>query len=146
MDIKFIVARSMVRETPPVSGPDTAIDAVMSQLSKIVGEADQEYFFAIPLNVANECGPPILIFMGGRNHASIDMKILFRRLLDSGAVGFLIVHNHPAGTGKFSEEDKHSTARIRDAAKLLDLDFLDHLLIYQKDKWISYHNEVGVLR
>jgi DNA repair protein RadC len=146
MDIKFVMAGSMVKETAPVSGPETAVAAVMSQLSKIVGEADQEYFFAIPLNTANECGPPILIFMGGRAYAGIDMKILFRRILDSGASGFLIVHNHPSGSGNFSGEDRHLTARVRDAAKLLDLDFIDHLLIYQKDKWISYHNEVGVLR
>jgi DNA repair protein RadC len=39
------------------------------------------------------------------------------------------VHNHPSGTAKPSEADLQITKRIAAAARILQLNFLDHVIV-----------------
>ena len=45
------------------------------------------------------------------------------------AHGFLLVHNHPSGDPSPSRADRDLTRRIAEAAALLQVNFLDHLII-----------------
>ena len=149
MNIQVIVGEPMVKEAGrKITGPASAMAAaepLMKQMADEVGRADQEYVFAVPLNTANECGAPILLSMGGQNYAQVDLRILFRRLLSCGAAGFFLVHNHPSGSASFSSEDIDLTKSVKEAAKLLGFAFFDHLLIYSRYDWLSYHEQVGAL-
>ncbi|MFC5051582.1 DNA repair protein RadC [Rubritalea spongiae] len=43
--------------------------------------------------------------------------------------GFILIHNHPSGDASPSEADKRMTQAIREAAELMQLRFIDHLII-----------------
>lgn len=47
------------------------------------------------------------------------------------AWGFVLVHNHPGGDPSPSSADRQFTRRLHDGAQLLQLNFMDHLIIGQ---------------
>jgi len=46
-----------------------------------------------------------------------------------GASKFILVHNHPGGNCKPSENDKRLTDKIKKGSEILDLELLDHIII-----------------
>lgn len=45
------------------------------------------------------------------------------------AYGILLVHNHPSGDPRPSSADLDFTLQVRDAARLLQIEFLDHVIL-----------------
>ena len=99
------------------------------EILKNIGSADQESVWLIGLNTANKEIFRDCIFLGGLNSAAVDPKIFFRRLLNSGCCSFIMAHNHPSGSLNPSPEDVKLTEQLKQGAKILDLEFLDHLII-----------------
>jgi len=50
------------------------------------------------------------------------------------------VHNHPSGNLKPSQSDIELTKKLKEAAKLIDITLLDHLIIGEK-KYYSFADE-----
>ena len=55
-------------------------------------------------------------------------------------VAVVICHNHPSGKLKPSKADMTLTEKIIEAAKILDIKLLDHLIITQKS-YFSFADE-----
>lgn len=70
-----------------------------------------------------------LMSIGSMNSAILDPARILTFLLTSGAYSFILFHNHTSGDTTPSNEDMVSTKRIRDAAKLVGLNFVDHIII-----------------
>ena len=49
----------------------------------------------------------------------------------------MLVHNHPSGDPKPSEEDLRITRRLVDAGKIIGIEVLDHIII-GKEKFTSF--------
>ena len=60
--------------------------------------------------------------------------------VEGGGVGFGLVHNHLSGDPELSEGDLRLTAEVVAAARLLDLGFLDHLVI-GRGRWASIRSQ-----
>jgi DNA repair protein RadC len=58
---------------------------------------------------------------------------ILRPAITRGAFGFVIVHNHPSGDPTPSRQDETFTRRMIEAASLLQLRFLDHLIVGRPD-------------
>jgi DNA repair protein RadC len=58
-------------------------------------------------------------------------------LIQDRAAAFCVAHNHPSGQIVNSAEDDEITERLQEAAKLLGLHFVDHI-IFTETKWWSY--------
>ena len=56
-------------------------------------------------------------------------------MLKSCATGIITVHNHPSGNLKPSLADKNIYTKIKEAAILLDIKYLDNLIITSKGKY-----------
>lgn len=69
------------------------------------------------------------ISSGGMICTVVDPKLVFVAALKSGCTGILICHNHPSGNLLPSEPDKRLTNRIKAGCGLLEIAFLDHLII-----------------
>ena len=52
-------------------------------------------------------------------------------LLAFSAYAFILVHNHPSGDAKPSEADLQITKRVAAAAQILQIHFLDHVIVGQ---------------
>ena len=66
---------------------------------------------------------------GGNDATPVDSKILFTAALKANASALILVHNHPSGNMVPSEADINLTKKLVQAAKLLDIRILDHLII-----------------
>ena len=51
------------------------------------------------------------------------------RLLLTGAVQFVIVHNHPSGDPTPSNSDLQATRKLHDTSKLMDIELVDHIVL-----------------
>jgi len=112
----------------------TSAKKIFERMKPLV-EADQESFWVIGLNSANREIYQDCLFVGGMQQCVVDLRILFKRLLAVGACAFVVVHNHPGGICKASVEDINLTTRIKKAADILDLNFLDHVIISDDGHW-----------
>jgi DNA repair protein RadC len=101
------------------------------QYFKFMGLLNQEEFYFIPLNRKNVAlCKPIQLSKGGVSATVVDTKILFKKILEHNRVSsFIIAHNHPSGNINPSQEDLNLTVKIKEAAFLLDLKLLEHLII-----------------
>ena len=66
---------------------------------------------------------------GGLEHAFVDVRIIYQTALMAHATGFILVHNHPSGDPTPSKEDIETTKRLYNAATLLGIELLDHIII-----------------
>jgi DNA repair protein RadC len=80
------------------------------------------------------------VYVGTATGTSVRIAELLRPVVDGGGVGFALVHNHPSGDSEPSEEDLRLTAEVAAAARLLDLEFLDHLVI-GRGRWASIRSQ-----
>ena len=102
--------------------------AIFEEL-KDLANADQESLWVIYVNTKNRIIGKDLVSLGGIDSASVDMKILFRRILLNNATAFFIAHNHPSGDTAPSAGDIEVTANIKKASEMLQVKLLDHLII-----------------
>lgn len=80
------------------------------------------------------------VYVGTATGTSVRIAELLRPVVERGGVGFALVHNHPSGDPEPSEEDLRLTAEVVAAARLLDLEFLDHLVI-GRGRWASIRSQ-----
>jgi len=76
------------------------------------------------------------IYMGTINAAVIRTAEIYKEAIIRDAPAFILVHNHPHGNAEPSPEDISLTQALADAGKLLDIVFVDHLII-GKSGWTS---------
>ena len=77
---------------------------------------------------------------GGLTSCVVDVRIILSIALKTLATGIILVHNHPSGNLKPSNEDIKITNRLKEACKLLEIVLLDHLII-TKDNYFSFADE-----
>jgi DNA repair protein RadC len=68
---------------------------------------------------------------GGLNESLAHCRDIFRPVISFSAHSFILVHNHPSGEASPSEADLRLTRRICEAARILQIQFLDHVIIGQ---------------
>ena len=90
---------------------------------------DQEHFCILFLNGANNITGFKVLFSGGMNAATVDLKVVFRNAILFGARSLILVHNHPSNTLTASQEDIKLTQEIKQAGKLLGIKIIDHIII-----------------
>jgi DNA repair protein RadC len=80
------------------------------------------------------------VYVGTATGTSVRIAELLRPVIELGGVGFALVHNHPSGDPEPSEEDVRLTGEVVAAARLLDLELLDHLVIGH-GRWSSIRSQ-----
>ncbi|MGN6421095.1 MAG: RadC family protein [Pseudobacter sp.] len=97
-----------------------------------LGHHSQEIFGVIYLNHANDA-KCYLLHQGGITSTTVDVRVVLKKALETDTVKMILFHNHPSGNLQPSAADKSITSRISDAARLLDMEVLDHLIIAEHD-------------
>lgn len=87
-----------------------------------------EEFWLILLRRNNEVIKKVRISIGGVSGTIADPKIIFKHALEELASSILLVHNHPSGNLKPSEQDIRLTKKLKEAAMFLDIALIDHLI------------------
>jgi len=92
-----------------------------------------EEFFYIILTRANKVLKIEQLSKGGISGTVTDVRILFKNAILNTASGVIVAHNHPSGNLNPSESDIKITSKIKEAGNLLDIQLLDHLIIYDSE-------------
>jgi len=106
----------------------------------LMGDLQHEEFHVMFLNRANVIIDSIKISSGGTTGTVMDVKLIIRHALDRLAQGIIISHNHPSGNKQPSTADTQITHKVRDAAALMDVNLLDHIIIADND-YFSFADE-----
>ncbi|GGG55807.1 DNA repair protein RadC [Croceivirga lutea] len=118
----------------------TSSKDVFELLQPILGELPHEEFWIIYLNNANKVLFKEQLSKGGITGTLVDVRLVMKNTLEQGAVGLILAHNHPSGTLKPSSADKQLTQKLKQAADVLDVKVLDHLIITQ-NAYLSFADE-----
>ena len=81
------------------------------------------------LNNGNQIIKIIDVALGGTNFANVSIKEIVSEALKIKAPKMILVHNHPSGNPTPSKKDIEFTDKLYNAAKMFEIDLLDHIII-----------------
>lgn len=122
----------------------TSSSDVYDLMALELAELQHEEFWVVYLNKANHVIDKVRISQGGISGTVIDVRLIMKQAIEKLASSLILVHNHPSGNLLPSRADKEITKKITDAAQLLDINVLDHLVIAKK-QFTSFADE-GLIR
>lgn len=124
----FGLGRRLKREVvarPKLSNPEEIYDLVGEEMRTF----SKEVVRVILLNARLECLRIEDIAKGSVNQSIAHPRDILLPLFTHSVQAFILVHNHPSGDPSPSEADRRLTRRIAEAARLLEVDFIDHIII-----------------
>ena len=83
----------------------------------------------IILNSQNIILKIIDISFGGTSYAILEPKEVLLEAIKMQAPKIILVHNHPSGDPTPSKQDYRATDRIYEAAQVMGIELLDHVVI-----------------
>jgi DNA repair protein RadC len=100
----------------------------------------QEVFAVVYLNRGNRILSLETISEGGLTGTVADPRIILKKALEQDATSLVLCHNHPSGNLTPSKADEQLTYKIKQAAALMDIAVLDHIIVSQEG-YFSFADE-----
>ncbi len=100
---------------------------------------EYEEFWVLYLSRSNRVIYEECMSKGGVSGTVTDIRLILKRAIELLASGIILVHNHPSGNLRPSPDDDRITTKAKEAAKLLDINVLDHLII-TPTSYFSYND------
>lgn len=104
-------------------------DDIYNLMRPLIGDLPNEEFWVLALSRSSKVISKQRISVGAIDQTCVDIRLIMRVLIETGAVQFVAVHNHPSGNICPSMEDKKITERMNNAAALFNIRILDHVII-----------------
>ena len=92
-------------------------------------DLSHEIFAVIYLNLSQKILGFEILSKGGITGTVADPRIILRKAIEKGAVKLILCHNHPSGSLKPSRADEMLTSKMKEGAKLIDIDVIDHIIV-----------------
>ena len=105
---------------------------VANFLSEKMKDLNYEVFAVVLLNRANKIIHFEVISRGGITGTVADPRIILKLALNHGATSLILSHNHPSGNLNPSKADDDVTQKIKQAAALIDIQVLDHIIVSEE--------------
>jgi DNA repair protein RadC len=88
----------------------------------------EERLMAVLLDTRYRLLKTVLISSGTVNESLAHPREIFKPAITHSAYAFILAHQHPSGDPSPSEADRQLTRRVADAARLLQIHLLDHVI------------------
>ena len=137
------IGKRVRRQTFLPQSFDHAADVVAYVRPHFEGKR-QECFLTILLDGQNQLLAERWIAEGIPTQATVYVRRVMEEALRVSASAFVVAHNHPSGQPKPSAADDQTTQDLKQAADIMNLIFLDHIIVGNQDSYYSY-NENGNL-
>jgi DNA repair protein RadC len=108
-------------------------DHVVKLLAPHMMFLPQEEFRVILLDSKQKLIRVNTVSLGSLDKALVEPRDVFRPAITAGAASLVIVHNHPSGDPKPSEDDVLLTRELCMCGKILGITVLDHIIIGLQD-------------
>lgn len=96
------------------------------------GDRKQEHFLSISVNGANEVLAVRVVTIGLVDQSQVHPREVFADVILERASSVIVAHNHPSGQLIPSKADMAVTKRLKKAAQILGIRFLDHIIFSGK--------------
>lgn len=143
----FEIAVRVAREemqVHPMDEPRLVYAALGPQLAHLPHESLQVVLLNTKLNSMGI----VEVSRGTINETPAHPREILKPVIVRAAFGFILVHNHPSGDPSPSRADESLTRRLREACELMQLRFIDHVIIGTRSAgrqpWFSFR-EAGLL-
>jgi DNA repair protein RadC len=90
-----------------------------------------EKFWVLCLNRKNRLLKRVELTTGTATSSLAHPREVFREAIRQGATAVICAHNHPSGDPAPSAADVQLTRQLREAARAVDIDLLDHVVLGQ---------------
>ena len=90
-----------------------------------------EKFWVLCLNRRNRLLKQVAISSGTATSSLVHPREVFREAIREGATAVICAHTHPSGDPAPSSADVQVTRQLREAARALDIELLDHVILGQ---------------
>ena len=125
-----------VFNTKTITGSRDAFDF----FQPLLGDLNHEEFWVMVLDRGNKIKDTFRASQGGVTGTVTDVKIIIKAALEKLANSIILCHNHPSGNLQASDADRKITKKISEAAKYMDIQVLDHIIIGQ-NSYLSFADE-----
>lgn len=119
------MARQCAKDGLVFNKPSSVADYYMEELR----HETRERVLLVLLDSKGRLLKELTISSGTVNASLISSREIFIEVLKAEAVGIVLLHNHPSGDPEPSSNDKEITMLIKKGAELLDIGFIDHIII-----------------
>jgi DNA repair protein RadC len=122
-----LARRHLVKDTVKIESADDVLPLVADIASK-----SQEHFVCLTLNGANELIERRIVTVGLLDRSQIHPREVFADVISDRAAAVIFAHNHPSGDLQPSEADVKTQDQLVQAAKILGIRVLDHVIVSRK--------------
>ncbi len=116
------------RTTACLDTPEAVYELLAAELRLL----DRESLRAVLLDSRYRLLTVCEISRGTLNESLAHPREIFKAAISRSAYAIVVVHNHPSGDPSPSEADLRLTRKLGEAARLLQINLLDHLIIGAK--------------
>jgi DNA repair protein RadC len=94
-----------------------------------IANLDRENFVVMLLNTKNEVIETSTVSVGTLSASLVHPREVFKPAIRASAASVVLAHNHPSGKVEPSREDREVTRRLSEAAGILGVEVLDHVIV-----------------
>jgi DNA repair protein RadC len=116
-------------ETPEERPDLGTATRIYNHMHPVMQDLDVEEFWALLLNQHYRLIKKVRISHGGITETAVDVRIIMREAVLANTTILAVCHNHPSGNLCPSHADKELTRSIKRACELLNIYFLDHVIV-----------------
>ena len=130
MEMARRVIRGKLGQSPLLDSPEAVFDFSIPMTRGL----EIEKFWTLCLNRKNKLIREIEVTVGTASSSLVHPREVFKEAVRLGASAIIVFHNHPSGDPAPSAADFQVTRKLREAAEVLDIDLLDHVIIGHPDQ------------
>ncbi|MDZ4712939.1 MAG: DNA repair protein RadC [bacterium] len=130
-----LAKRYLIKDEKKIRNTDDILALVQD-----IRDKKQEHFITITLTGASALIEKREVFKGTINFSVVHPREIFADAISDRAAGIIFVHNHPADDAQPSEADIKLTNQLCDAAKLMGIQVIDHIIV-TKNNYFSFQAE-----
>ncbi|NTU66818.1 MAG: DNA repair protein RadC [Candidatus Moranbacteria bacterium] len=123
------------KKTALIMKPEDVFDSL-----KDIRDHKKEHFVVFYLDTRNQEICRETISIGTLNANLVHPREVFEPAIKNVAAHLIVAHNHPSGNPEPSDEDIEITKRLSEAAKIIGIGLLDHVIV-AKDGYFSLKDE-----
>jgi DNA repair protein RadC len=126
---RLAIAFELGRRAYGAGGPVLTAPGDVFEWCADLRAADRERFVGLYLDARHRVLRRRLVSVGTLTASLVHPREVLGPALRARAAALVVVHNHPSGDPEPSPEDCALTERLRDAARLLGIELLDHVVV-----------------
>jgi DNA repair protein RadC len=112
--------------------PEKIYNHVYKFMSQNVENPTVEHCILVCLNIKNKMVNTKIITIGTQNQTLVKPSEIIKHVLLNNCSSFILTHSHPSGDPSPSAADLKITRMLREAAQVMDMHFLDHVIIGER--------------